>query len=340
MKVLTILVPVYNTEKYIKRCLDSVLLKDVVDDIEVLVVSDGSKDGSVEIAKKYEQKYPGTLKVIEKENGGHGSTINKGLELASGRYFRVLDSDDWFNGIDFVEFIKRLKNEDADLVVCNYRKEFVYDSSSQYLKYEKLEENKIYDFKEFDLDILKGEYFVMATSTYKTEILRKSGLRLLEKTFYVDMQFNVVPMTVVETFAYYDLDIYRYFIGRPDQSMNMNNFVRNHEHHKKMIKWLIEYYTSKMEELNQNQKKYIEMILIYTLYTHYSIYCVYDTNHKRAYKEIVDFDNYLLSVNKELYEKLNCMGDVRNNRKTNFIAIRYNGKLWKKIMILGKRLKR
>ena len=339
MKTLTILVPVYNTEKYIKRCLDSVVVEGILEEIEVIVVSDGSKDGSIRIAKNYEEKYPNTVKVIEKENGGHGSTINKGLEIATGKYFRVLDSDDWFNSIDFEKFVKRLSSEDADLVVCNYRKEFVYESRTEYFEYKGLSENEKYSFESFDLDKLQGEYFVMATSTYKTEVLRRSKLKLLEKTFYVDMQYNVVPMTVVNSFAYYDLDIYRYFIGRPDQSMNMDNFVRNQEHHKKMIKWLIEYYTKKSPELNSNQKKYIEQILIYTLYTHYTIYCVYDKDHKRAYKEIVDFDKYLLNVNEELYEKLNCMGDVRYNRKTKFVWIKRNNELWKKALIIGKYLK-
>lgn len=339
MKVLTVLVPVYNTEKYIKRCLDSVVVKGILDILEIIVVSDGSKDGSIKIAKEYEEKYPDTVKVVEKENGGHGSTINKGLELAKGKYFRVLDSDDWFNSVDFSTFVKRLEQEDADVVVCNYRKEFVFESRSEYFEYKDLHENTKYVFADFDLNQLHGEYFVMATSTYKTEILKKANLKLLEKTFYVDMQYNVVPMTVVETFAYYNLDIYRYFIGRPDQSMNMNNFVRNQEHHKKMIKWLIEYYTDKMLDLNRNQKQYIEMILTYTLYTHYTIYCVYDSNHKRAYKEIVEFDQYLFKTNAELYEKLNCMGDVRYNRKTKFLGVKHNGKFWKKVMLLGKYLK-
>lgn len=339
MKTLTVLVPVYNTEKYIKRCLDSVVVDGILDELEVIVVSDGSKDGSIDIAKEYERKWPDTVRVIEKENGGHGSTINKGLEVATGKYFRVLDSDDWFNSSDFKKFVKCLNGEDADLVVCNYCKEFVYESRTEYFEYKDLEENVKYSFETFDLEKLHGEYFVMATSTYKTEVLRKANLKLLEKTFYVDMQYNIVPMTVVETFAYYDLDVYRYFIGRPDQSMNMNNFVKNQEHHKKMIKWLIEYYTEKKPQLNRNQQEYIEMILNYTLYTHYTIYCVYDDNHKRAYKEIVEFDQYLMNKNRKLYDKLNSMGDVRYNRKTNFIWVKRNGKLWKKAMILGKYLK-
>ena len=107
MKVLTVLIPVYNTEKYIKRCLDSLLVPETLNDIEVIVVNDGSKDHSVEIVKTYVEKYPQTVVLIDKENGGHGSTINAGLKAAKGKYFRVLDSDDWFNTIEFVKFVKR-----------------------------------------------------------------------------------------------------------------------------------------------------------------------------------------------------------------------------------------
>ena len=128
--MLTILVPVYNTEKYIKRCLDSILLKETNTDVEVLAVSDGSKDGAVDIIKEYQKQYPDTLRLIEKENGGHGSTINVGIKNATGKYFKVLDSDDWVNSIDFIQFVKKLKKEDADLVVTNYSKEHVYSGVS------------------------------------------------------------------------------------------------------------------------------------------------------------------------------------------------------------------
>ena len=112
MKVLTVLVPTYNVEKYLRRCLDSLLLPEVFEEIEVLVVNDGSKDGSADIARAYEKKYPQTVVFVDKENGGHGSTINVGIEKAQGTYFKVLDSDDWVNIGDFIEFVKRLK-EDA-----------------------------------------------------------------------------------------------------------------------------------------------------------------------------------------------------------------------------------
>ena len=138
MKSLTILIPVYNTEKYIKRCLDSLLVPEVLDDIEIIVVSDGSKDHSAEIVREYVERYPDTIILIDKENGGHGSTINAGIAAATGKYFRVLDSDDWFNTLEFAEFTARLRNEDADLVVCDYRKEHTYNSQSEYFQYKNL----------------------------------------------------------------------------------------------------------------------------------------------------------------------------------------------------------
>ncbi|MCI7241054.1 MAG: glycosyltransferase family 2 protein [Bacilli bacterium] len=304
MKILTVIVPVYNTEKYIKRCLDSLDNKEINDKLEVLVVSDGSKDNAINIAKEYSKRLPDTFKIIEKENGGHGSTINKGLELATGKYFRVLDSDAWVDNVNFVEFVKRLEDQDADLVVTDYSKEFIYEGKSEKIVYKNLEPNKKYIFDKFDLNILNGEYFVMATSTYKTEVLRKSNLKLMEKTFYVDMQYNVVPIPYVNSFVYFDLDIYRYFIGRLDQSVNTASFVKNHLNHDKVVKYLIDYY-SNLTDISDTKKEYIRIILKYILFTHYSIYCIYFKKKRQGYKLVKEFDKYLYNKNKELYDVSN-----------------------------------
>ncbi len=339
MKLLTVVVPTYNTEKYIRRCLDSVALEELRSELEVLVVSDGSLDASAEIADEYAARLPDCIKVIRKENGGHGSTINTGLSLATGKYFRVLDSDDWFDIVDFKAYMQRLKTEDADAVICNYRKEFVYESRSEFFSYPKLQDGKTYEFDKFDLDLLQGEYFVMATTAYKTELLKKSGLSLLEKTFYVDMQFNVVPITELCTFTYYDLDVYRYFIGRPDQSMNLTNFVRNQDHHKKMVHWIVDFYTKKSPDLSGNKREYLQAILVYTLNTHYTIYCEYDKDHRRAYREITEFDRYLLETNPTLYDALNTMAYIRYNRKSKFKGVKVSSRLWKKCLQLARIIK-
>lgn len=339
-KVLSILIPVYNTEKYIKRCLDSILLNEIKEDIEVIIVNDGGKDKSLEIAKKYHKKFPETIVIIDKENGGHGSTINKGIEVAIGKYFRVLDSDDWFQSSDFIKFVELLKNETADLVISNYRQEHIYNSNSIFLEYKKLIPNQIYDFNSFDLSLLVGEYFVMATSTYKLDVLKKSQLHLMEKTFYVDMQYNVVPILEVENFTFYNLDIYRYFIGRKDQSMNLTSFVRNQDHHERVMRYLIEYYVSKKDKISTNKEQYIKIILKYMLNTHYTIYCMYDNDHKNAYKKIRMFDNYLKDTCLELYELTNDITYINQNRKYKFFFVIFGSKTFNRLFSVARVLKR
>ena len=337
-KILTILIPVYNTEKYIKRCLDSVLIDEIAGDIEVIVVSDGSKDCSIEIARTYLNKFSKTLKIIEKKNGGHGSTINVGIEEASGKYFKVLDSDDWFNITDFIEFVKRLKSENSDLVVTNYRQEHVYSGNSVFYKYENLEDNKKYIFDNIDLNLLNGEYFVMATSTYKTKLLRDANVKLFEKTFYVDMQYNIMPIVKTNNFTYYDLDIYRYFVGRMDQSVNVSSFVKNQDSHEKVARFMIDFYENNNNILSNTKKQYLQIIIKYMLNTHYAIYCQYDDNKKNSYSKIKKFDKDLKTSSVELYSISNKIFFIRVFRKTNFIFVKHFSKLFLKCCNLLRRV--
>ena len=143
-KVLSVIIPVYNMEKYIRQCLESLMIKEVLDKIEILVVLDGSTDRSEEIAMEYAKAHPYSVRVISKPNGGHGSAINTGMDNAVGEYVKVLDSDDWVNIGDFIEFVKRLKEETADAVICDYRKEHVYNGKSEYFEYKDLEDGKKY----------------------------------------------------------------------------------------------------------------------------------------------------------------------------------------------------
>ncbi len=341
MKILTIAIPVYNTEKYIKRCFDSILTSDIIDDIEVIAINDGSKDNSINILNEYKLLYPNTLIIIDKENGGHGSTINSALEVASGKYFRVLDSDDWFNTKDFITLVNNLKNCNTDVIITNYTKEHIYNGISEKIIWKSLKENTIYDFDKIDINILNKEYFVMANSIYKTDILKKSGLKLLEKTFYVDMQYNVVPIKYVNNFIYFDLDIYRYFIGRPDQSMNLKNFVKNRLNHEKVLKYLIEYYISSSDQLSSNKEKYITQILFYMLTTHYYIYCVYpEKGSSSMSNEIKNFDKYLKEKDIDLYVMMNQISQIKYNRKTKFLFVKIHPHFFSRLInAVGKLLK-
>jgi len=337
-KILTVVVPVYNVEKYLKRCLDSILIDSILNNLEVIVVNDGSKDNSIDIVREYEKRYPNTIIVIDKENGGHGSTINSALKIASGKYFRVIDSDDWVNSRDFEIFVGKIQDIDCDLIITNYRKEYVYQGESELLTYPKLLEGKTYKFDKFDLQDLMGEYFVMANSTYKTSLLKESKVHLFEKTFYVDMQYNTEAIKNVKEFVYLDLDIYRYYIGRKDQSMNMDNFVKNKQSHDRVMRFLIEDYVQNKKGYSSNKQKYLQMIISYMLYTHYSIYCIYDKDKRKAISEIRDFDKYLFSKDEELYNKIGEYELIRFNRKYNFYPCFINRTLLDYMKLLYKRI--
>ncbi len=303
--ILTILVPVYNTEKFIEKCLLSLVNKTLVGKIEVIIVSDGSKDKSIDIAKKIAEEHNGIFKIIEKENGGHGSTINVGIKKAKGKYFRVLDSDDWFDENEFVKFINKLEKCDSDLVVTDYSKEYVNDGISEDIIYENLKDSKEYNFDKFDLKLLNCVFFAMATITYKTEILKKLKFQLPEKTFYVDMLYDVIPMLKVNTFTYYKCNIYKYFIGRIDQSVNTNSYEKNHLNHNSVTHKLIDFYSDNEKTMAAIKRKYLKNIINTVINTNYSIYCIFFRNKKDGYKKAKEFDEYLKNKSLELYNETN-----------------------------------
>lgn len=318
MKILSIVIPTYNVEKYLRRCLDSLVYDEsVLEDIELLVVNDGSKDNSLAIAKEYEKKYPKTIKVIDKENGGHGSTINAGLKVAKGEYFRVIDSDDWVNIDEFADYVRALKKCKADIVLTNYNKEMLYSGEIQTFDYKNLEYNKEYNLNKFDYSILEDAYFYMATSTIKTEKLRKAKLHLDEKTFYVDMEYILLPFLEMDSMIYLDFNIYRYFIGRVEQSVNIQSFVKNRSHHEKVVRRILEFYKTIDEK--EPKREYIRKIILQLLNTHFIIYCKARLSNKNDINEIRRFDKFLHDNYPDLYDDLRKeQRYVKWNQKTNF----------------------
>lgn len=216
-KILTVTVPVYNTEKYLDKCLGSlVVANDLMDLLEVLVVIDGSKDNSIEIARKYEVNYPNTFRVIDKENGGHGSCCNVGVSEAKGKYIHFLDSDDWFDE-NFSSYLIRLKNEKAEVVFSKRVNERIFDNSTEIHKYQYIEYDKIYT-----LESLRnlGFSFSIHEVSYSVALFRRYHVRFREKVSHDDAIFVVAGFLGVETIAFYNLVLYHYLIGRPGQSMD------------------------------------------------------------------------------------------------------------------------
>ncbi len=245
MKLLSIVVPCYNSEDYLDRCLASLLTGG--DDVEIIIVDDGSTDGTPEIADRYARDYPDTVKVIHKENGGHGSGINAGLKAASGEYFKVVDSDDRLDehGLPAViEYLKELRGtpDAPDMLLTNY----VYDKKDAKRKFvmkpKGLPEGKTLSWDTVK-KIKKYHYILMHSITYRTEMLRECKLVLPEHTFYVDNIYAFQPLPYVKTFRYVDTDLYWYFIGREGQSVSEEKLVKQVDQYIRVSKIMSKIYS-------------------------------------------------------------------------------------------------
>ena len=230
-KTLTFVVPAYNMTEYLERCVMSLIAAKRNDDIEVLIVDDGSSDGTLEMAQKFEARYPSIVRAIHQANRGHGGAVNTGIAAASGMYVKVVDADDWV-GPESLEQVMAVLREEADstepidMLVTNY----VYDKVGKRNKHvvnfrhamkagARLAWN---DLGHFGL----AEYILMHALTYRTAVVRESGMQLPEHTFYVDFIYAYQPFPWVKTMKYLDTPFYHYFIGRDGQSVQTDVMIR------------------------------------------------------------------------------------------------------------------
>ena len=223
MKYISFAIPSYNSEDYISRAIESILPGG--EDVEIIIVNDGSKDGTLKIAKEYKEKYPDIIKVVDKENGGHGDAVNFGLANATGKYFKVVDSDDWVNEealLLILSFLKELERDDKeiDMLVSNYVYEKVGAAHKKCIHYRNvLPQDKIFTWDEigrFHLD----QYILMHSVIYRTSMIKLSQMTLPKHTFYVDNLFAYCPLPYVQTIYYMHNNLYQYYLGRDDQSVN------------------------------------------------------------------------------------------------------------------------
>ncbi len=251
MTVLTVIVPSYNAAGWMERCVDSLLAANATD-IEVLIVNDGSTDATGAIADTYEAAHPGIVRAIHKPNGGHGSTINVGLDEASGAYIKVVDSDDWVDVSALRELLATLRRfraegDGIDLVISNFVYEKVGRKNKRAVRYR----NVLPHAREFGWDEVgkfrASQYLMMHSLVYRTDVLRASGLRLPEHTFYVDNLYVYQPLLHVQRMFYLDVDLYRYFIGRADQSVNEAVMIKRIDQHLRVNRLMMDVEVSPYE---------------------------------------------------------------------------------------------
>ena len=296
MKILTVTIPSYNAEKYLDKGIPTMLEQSILDDIEIIIVDDGSTDRTAEIADGYCRKYPDTIKVIHKENGGHGSTINSSIQVASGKYFCVIDADDWVDTINFVKLVNVMKTSSADLILANAAR---VDADDNIVGYEKI--GKMPPLKEVQMDKYIGKIRNIEMHNYfiLSEILRENNIQCHEHYFYEDQEFVLYSLVHVKTALFINMVVYRYLWGRDGQSISMESKRKNYNHITSISDFLITFYKKNRDFMTSNQiKHYVRKIAWFQLAV-YSVLLGYYNNDKK--EEMKRYDRELKKKSTEIY---------------------------------------
>ena len=259
MKLITFAVPCYNSESYMEHCLKTLLTTNK--DIEIIIINDGSKDNTGKIADTYALKYPDIIRVIHQENGGHGEGVNQGIRHAKGLYYKVIDSDDWVDAYaldkllnQIEQFIKEEKV--VDMILFNY----VYERENEQkvIHYKHVfPVNQVFQWKNVGRFKLH-QNILMHCVCYRTELLKECKLELPKHTFYVDNIFVYYPLINVKTMYYMNIDLYRYFIGREDQSVNESIMIKRIDQQYFVTKTMIQFFNPyNIQKENKKLGKYL-----------------------------------------------------------------------------------
>lgn len=307
-KILSVVIPVYKVEKYIHQCLDSLLMKDeMMEQLEVIIVNDGTPDRSAEMAKEYEKRLPDVFRVIDKDNGGHGSAWNRGLKEANGKYLRFLDSDDWLTNLE--AFMLQLSKVDADLVLTPLNKFYEDEDRSVIDDFSNLHENHIYDADSFDW---KGNLKYSATdfwyATYRTSMLKKYCPLFVEKVSYDDAILFVAPVLLAKTFVYMDIVLYNYRLGREGQSVDKKVQSKRALDYKLVSMSMIAF-IEKHRSVSDEKKCMVEAIMSYYINNCFNFFKY--LSYERYRKDIREWYIYVMehcpyikkSMSMKIYEK-------------------------------------
>lgn len=304
MKYISFAIPSYNSEDYMSHAIESILVGG--DDVEIIIVNDGSKDRTSEIGHEYAAKYPDIVKVVDKPNGGHGDAVNYGLANSTGKYFKVVDSDDWVDEESLhkiLELLHKFEEEDTevDMLISNYVYEKVGATHKKVIHYRGvLPENEIFRWEDVGRFHI-GQYILMHSVIYRTDMLKLSQITLPKHTFYVDNIYVYYPLPHVRKVYYLDVDFYRYYIGREDQSVNEKNMISRLDQQIFVTKTMIDMYQMKDIKCKRLRSYMINYLAI--MMTVSSILCIRSKKAENLEKKKELWD-YLKEKDFKVYMKI------------------------------------
>ncbi|MCD8148589.1 MAG: glycosyltransferase [Clostridiales bacterium] len=279
MKYITFAVPCYNSEDYLERCVDSLLPGG--EDVEIILIDDGSTDRTGEMIDAYAKKYPGIVRAVHKENGGHGSGVNLGMDLATGVYFKVVDSDDWLDGEAYKKMLRTIRKHVnftpdkplPDIYVANYVYVHLDEGKAhRRIFFNIFPEEQLCTWEDMG-HIFPSQSIIMHALIYRTGLLRDCGVRLPEHTFFVDNILAYEPLPYVEHIYYMNIDLYQYYIGRADQSVNEKMLIKRLNQYERVV-----YHIMENTDLGEVQEKHPKLanylslfltLMVGTVSTHY-----------------------------------------------------------------------
>lgn len=313
-KNLTILVPTYNMEKYLCRCLDSLIIGKGLKNLEVLVINDGSSDCSSEIAHRYEDKYPNVFRVIDKENGNYGSCINVGLKEANGKYIKILDADDYYNTRELSLLVERLGQVEVDAVITPHSV-FNKNQLKERITFPMYQDGQIVNV---DMDMV--EYFTMDNIAYRTELLLQINYYQSEGISYTDQEWIFYPMEKVEEIMFMDLDIYQYMTGHEGQTMELSTYYKRIGQVEFIVIRMLKHILL-IDNLRQNRRFFLLSIIYGQTRIIYKVELLVSNNFNE--EELNEIEKRWKNVDKDYYDRL---GRITNDK---YLPIYYVN-LWRK----------
>lgn len=321
-KILSISVAAYNLEKLISKNIESFVNSEVREKLEIIITDDESKDSTAKIVEEYEKKYPGIVKLIKQKNAGPGSTVNSGIKNATGKYFKMVDGDDWVVTENLKEIIEYLEKNDVDMVLTNYQ---VFSNKDNMVirncKFE-LPESKVLKFDEYceNLDL------AMHAMMFKTSILKDNNI-VIDNVFYTDTEYVLLPTEYINTFSYINLDLYVYLVAQANQSVSVESMIKNIKMHELVLDRLITFYEEIKKNTSNEKLVYIKKRIRSMAVVQLETYLTYNNKNERV-NSIKKFHKHLNDCSKDIYIEYKKSKKVKMILYSNYILTNMVSKIY------------